>query len=165
MSRDNAREKRYNIKDPEDRIKTGGKFMGFTEEEKLAMKEYIEEKKAAMDSKNAKKVFGEDAVLAKIAAMPEPDRTIGKRLHEIIKSEAPNLSPRLWYGMPAYEREGKVVCFFQPASKFRSRYATLGFSDAANLDEGSMWATTFAIKKLSEAEESKIAALLRKALS
>jgi uncharacterized protein YdhG (YjbR/CyaY superfamily) len=108
---------------------------------------------------------GESAVLAKIAAMPEPDRVIAQRLHEIIKASAPVLSPRLWYGMPAYAREGKVVCFFQSMEKFRTRYATFGFQHEANLDEGNMWPTAFALKKVSAAEEAKIAALVKKAAS
>jgi hypothetical protein len=108
---------------------------------------------------------GEGVVLAKIAGMPEPDRTMGKRLHAIIEASAPDLVPRLWYGMPAYSKDDKVVCFFQPAHKFKSRYATLGFSDKAKLDEGSMWPTTFALKGLTTAEEARIAALVKKAAS
>ena len=106
---------------------------------------------------------GEGAVLAKIAGMTEPDRTMGKRLHAIIMASAPALSPRLWYGMPAYAKDGKVVCFFQPAQKFKTRYATLGFSDKARLDEGAMWSTTFALRGLTAAEEAKIGALVKKA--
>ena len=113
----------------------------------------------------AKKADGESAVLAKIAAMPEPDRVIGERLHEIIKASAPVLSPRLWYGMPAYARDGKVVCFFQSMQKFKTRYATFGFMHAANLDEGNMWPTAFALKKLTAAEEERIATLVKKAVS
>jgi hypothetical protein len=113
--------------------------------------------------KAAKKVDGESDVLAKIAEMPEPDRAMGKRLHDIIKASAPALSPRLWYGMPAYAKDGKVVCFFQSGQKFNTRYATLGFSDAANLDEGAMWPTAFALKELTAAEEARIAALVKKA--
>jgi len=108
---------------------------------------------------------GENAVLAKIAAMPEPDRVIGERLHEIIKANAPVLSPRLWYGMPAYARDGRIVCFFQSMQKFKTRYATFGFMHEANLDEGNMWPTAFALKKLTAAEEAKIAALVKKAAS
>jgi len=104
-------------------------------------------------------------VLAKIAEMPEPDRTMGRRLHDIVKASAPALSPRLWYGMPAYAKDGKVVCFFQAAQKFNTRYATFGFSDKANLDEGAMWPTTFALKGLTAAEEARIAALVKKAVS
>ncbi len=133
---------------------------GFTAEEQAAMKERAQELKAA-----AKKADGESAVLAKIAEMPEPDRTMAERLHAIIKASAPVLSPRLWYGMPAYAKDGKVVCFFQSAHKFNTRYATLGFSDAANLDEGAMWPVAFALKELTAAEETRIAALVKKAVS
>ena len=112
----------------------------------------------------AKKADGESAVLAKIAEMPEPDRAIGERLHAIIKAGAPGLSPKLWYGMPAYARDGHVVCFFQSAQKFKTRYATLGFSDKANLDEGAMWPTAFALKELTAAEEARIGALVKKAV-
>ncbi|HLH69071.1 MAG TPA: DUF1801 domain-containing protein [Candidatus Dormibacteraeota bacterium] len=108
---------------------------------------------------------GEREVLAKIAEMPEPDRAMAERLHAIIKASAPALSPRTWYGMPAYAREGKVVCFFQSAQKFKTRYATLGFSDAASLDDGDMWPTSFALKRLTAAEEARIGALVRKAVS
>jgi len=112
---------------------------------------------------HADKPDGESAVLATIAAMPEPDRVIGERLHEIIKASVPVLSPRLWYGMPAYAKDGKVVCFFQGREKFRTRYATFGFMHEANLDEGNMWPTAFALKKMTAAEEEKIAALVKKA--
>ena len=111
------------------------------------------------------KADGESAVLAKIAEMPEPDRTMGERLHAIIKASAPVLMPRLWYGMPAYARDDKVVCFFTPASKFNARYATFGFSDEANLDEGAMWPTSFALKELTADDEAKISALVKKAAS
>ncbi len=137
---------------------TSKKFKGFTDEELAAMKDRIQELKED-------KADGESTVLAKIAEMPEPDRTLGKRLHAIIKASAPALSPRLWYGMPAYAKDDKVVCFFQAAQKFKTRYATLGFSDKANLDEGAMWPTTFALKGLTAAEEARIAALLKKAVS
>ena len=130
----------------------------FTDEERAAMKERIQELRSD-------KADGESAVLAKIAEMPEPDRSMAKRLHAIIKRSAPTLSPKTWYGMPAYARDGKVVCFFQSAAKFNARYATLGFNDAANLDEGTMWPTAFALKKLTAAEEAKIAALVKKAVS
>ena len=113
----------------------------------------------------ADKAEGESAVLAKIAGMPEPDRVLGERLHAIIKASAPALSPRLWYGMPAYARDGNVVCFFQSAEKFKTRYMTLGFSDKANLDEGAMWPTAFALKELTAAEEARISALVKKAVS
>jgi uncharacterized protein YdhG (YjbR/CyaY superfamily) len=140
---------------------TGKKFKGFTDEEHGAMKERIQELRAD-------KADGEGAVLTKIAEMREPDRTMGKRLHAIIKESAPALSPRLWYGMPAYAnagKDGKVVCFFQTAQKFKTRYATFGFSDKANLDEGAMWPTSFALKGLTAAEEARIAALVKKAVS
>ena len=116
-------------------------------------------------SKAMDKADGESAVLAAIAAMPEPDRAMAKRLHAIIKASAPALSPKTWYGMPAYAKDGKVVCFFQSAQKFKTRYATFGFSDEANLDEGAMWPTSFALKELTAAEETRIAALVKKAAS
>jgi hypothetical protein len=122
-------------------------------------------KAAARPGPRADKADGESAVLAKIAAMPEPDRALGERLHAIIKASAPALSPRLWYGMPAYARDGKVVCFFQSAQKFKTRYATLGFMHEANLDEGAMWPTAFALKELTAAEEARIATLVKKAVS
>jgi hypothetical protein len=131
----------------------------FTDEEKAAMKERIKEEKAGAD-----KVEGEEAVLAKIAEMSEPDRTMGKRLHAIIKASAPSLTPRLWYGMPAYSMDEKVVCHFQPAQKFKTRYASLGFSDKARLDEGSMWPIAFALAALTSAEEERIRALVKKAV-
>jgi len=113
----------------------------------------------------AKKVDGESAVLEKIAGMPEPDRLMAERLHKIIKASAPNLSPRLWYGMPAYSKEGKVICFFQNSQKFKTRYSTLGFSDKANLDEGNMWPAAYALKELTATEEARIAALVKKAVA
>ena len=128
----------------------------FTDEERAAMKERAQELKAEAR---------ESDVIAKIAEMPEPDRAMGKRLHAIIKASAPALSPKTWYGMPAYAKDGKVVCFFQSAQKFNSRYATLGFNDAANLDEGAMWPTSFALKELTAAEEAKIGALVERAVS
>ncbi len=137
---------------------TGKTFKGFTDEERVAMKERVQELKAD----NAD---GESAVRAKIAAMPERDRAMGKRLHAIIRASAPALSPQLWYGMPAYAKDGKVVCFFQSAQKFKTRYATLGFSDKANLDEGALWPTAFALKELTAAEETRIGALVKKAVS
>jgi uncharacterized protein YdhG (YjbR/CyaY superfamily) len=137
------------------------KSKGFTAEERAAMKERAQELKA-----EAAKADGESALLAKIAEMPEPDRTKGKRLHAIVKASAPGLSPKTWYGMPAYANDdGKIVCFFQSAHKFKSRYAMLGFSDEAHLDEGAMWPTYFALKKLTAAEEAKIAKLVKKAVS
>jgi hypothetical protein len=139
---------------------TSKKFMGFTDEERIAMRDRVQELKAGAD-----KADGESAVLAKIAEMPQPDRAMGKWLHAIIKASAPALSPRLWYGMPAYAKDGKVVCFFQAAQKFKTRYATLGFSDRANLDEGAMWPTAFALKELTAADEARITALVKKAVS
>jgi uncharacterized protein YdhG (YjbR/CyaY superfamily) len=141
------------------------KSTGWTDEEKAAMKARAEELKAeARASKN--KAEGESAVLAAIAAMKEPDRAMAKRLHEIIKASAPALSAKTWYGMPAYaDKDGKVVCFFQAAQKFNNRYATLGFQDAANLDEGALWPVVFALKKLTAAEEAKIRALVKKAVN
>ena len=133
---------------------------GFTDEEKSAMRERVQELQAAAD-----KADGERTVLAKIAAMPAPDRALGQRLHAIIKASAPALSPKLWYGMPAYAKDGKVVCFFQNAQKFKTRYATLGFNDSANLDEGGLWPTAFALKELTAAEEPRIGALVKKAVS
>ncbi len=142
------------------------KFEGFTDEERAAMKERVQELKAAgRRGPRADKADGESAVLAKIAEMPEPDRAMGERLHAVIKASAPALSPRLWYGMPAYAKDGKVVCFFQSAQKFKTRYATFGFSDAANLDEGAMWPTAFALTELTAAEEARIGALVKKAVS
>ena len=141
-------------------------FKGFMDEERVAMKERAQELKAeARRGPRTDKADGESAVLAKIAGMPELDRAMGKRLHAIIKASAPALSPRLWYGMPAYAKDGKVVCFFQSAQKFKSRYATFGFSDEANLDEGAMWPTSFALKELTAAEEARIGALVKKAVS
>jgi hypothetical protein len=140
---------------------TAGKTSrGFTAEERAAMKERARELKAA-----ALKADGESAVLAKIAELPEPDRALGERLHAIITASAPALSPRTWYGMPAYAKDGKIVCFFQSAQKFNTRYATLGFSDNANLDEGAMWPTSYALTKLTAADEATIGALVKKAVS
>jgi uncharacterized protein YdhG (YjbR/CyaY superfamily) len=144
------------------------KSKAFTDEERAAMKERAQELKAeARRGPRADKAeAGESAVLAKIAEMPEPDRAMGERLHAIIKASAPALSPKTWYGMPAYaNKDGKVVCFFQSAQKFDSRYATLGFSDEANLDEGAMWPTSFALKELSATEEATIGALVKRAVS
>jgi hypothetical protein len=141
-------------------------FEGFADEERVAMKERHEElKAAARRGPRADKADGESAVLAKIAEMPEPDRALGERLHAVIKASAPALSPRLWYGMPTYVKDGKVVCFFQCAQKFKTRYATLGFSDKANLDEGTMWPVTFALMELTAADEARIGALVKKAVS
>jgi uncharacterized protein YdhG (YjbR/CyaY superfamily) len=143
---------------------TGKASKGFTKEERDAMRERAQEVKAARGP-GARKAEGEGAVLEKIAAMPAPDRAIGKRLHAIIRASAPALSPKTWYGMPAYAKDGKVVCFFQSAQKFKTRYATLGFSDQANLDDGAMWPTAFALKELTAAEEARIVELVKKAVS
>jgi uncharacterized protein YdhG (YjbR/CyaY superfamily) len=144
----------------------GRKSKGFTDEERAAMKERGQELKAERRrGPRAGKADGESAVLAKIAEMKGRDRAMAKRLHALIQASAPALSPRTWYGMPAYARDGKVVCFFQSAQKFKSRYATLGFSDEANLDEGAMWPTSFALKDLTVAEEALIVALVKKAVS
>ena len=137
---------------------------GWTDEERAAMKERAKELKAEARA-NKNRAEGESDVLAKIAEMPEPDRAMAERLHALVKASAPALAPKTWYGMPAYAREGKVVCFFQSAEKFKSRYATFGFSDEANLDEGAMWPTSFALKKLTAADEAKIGALVKKAVS
>ena len=145
---------------------TGKAPKGFTDEERAAMRERAQElKAAARRGPRADKADGEGDVLAKIAEMPEPDRAMAERLHVIIKASGPALSPRTWYGMPAYAMDGKVVCFFQSAQKFKTRYATFGFSDAAKLDEGAMWPTAFALEKLTPAEESRIGALVKKAVS
>lgn len=137
----------------------------WSDEEKAAMKEIAKERKAEERAKNDR-AAGEEAALASIAAMKEPDRSMAKRLHAIIKASVPELWAKTWYGMPAYaNKEGKIVCFFQSAQKFNTRYATLGFSDSANLDEGTMWATAFALQELTTAAEAKIAALVKKAVS
>jgi uncharacterized protein YdhG (YjbR/CyaY superfamily) len=144
----------------------GQTFGGFTDEERAAMKERARELKApARRGPRAGKADGESDALAKIAEMPERDRVMAERLHVIIKASAPALSPRTWYGMPAYAKDGDVVCFFRPASKFKTRYATFGFSDKANLDEGAMWPTDFALTELAAADEARIAALVKRAAS
>jgi uncharacterized protein YdhG (YjbR/CyaY superfamily) len=140
------------------------KSEGFTAEERAAMRERAKELKAE-ERANKNRAAGESDVLAKIAEMQEPDRAMAERLHEIVKASAPALSPKTWYGMPAYAKDGKVICFFQSAQKFSTRYATLGFSDEANLDEGAMWPTSFALKELTAAEEAKIGALVKRAVS
>ncbi|MEO8207943.1 MAG: DUF1801 domain-containing protein [Chloroflexota bacterium] len=137
---------------------------GFTDDERAAMRERAKELKAE-ERADKDRAAGEADVLAKIAEMPEPDRTMASRLHALIKSSAPALAPKTWYGMPAYARDGKVVCFFQSAQKFNTRYATLGFSDQANLDEGAMWPSAFALKELTATDEARIAALVKKAAS
>ncbi len=145
---------------------TGKTFEGFTDEERAAMKERAQELKAeARRGPRAAKADGERAVLEKLAELPDADRVLGERLHAIIKASAPALSPRTWYGMPAYAKGGKVVCYFTPASKFKERYATLGFNAEANLDEGTMWPTAFAITELTAADEARIVALVKKAVS
>ena len=145
----------------------GGKtFEGFTDEERAAMKDHAQElKAAARGGSRADEADAEGAVLAKLAEMPEQDRAMGERLHALIKASAPALSPRLWYGMPAYAKDGKVVCFFKSAHNFKERYATFGFNEAANLDDGNMWPTTFALKELTADVEARIAALVKKAVS
>ena len=135
------------------------KYGGFSKEEIAAMKETARERKAAARGEDLEK-----AVRENIAAMPQPDRAMAERIHEIVRASAPDLQPRTWYGMPAYTKEGKVVCFFKSADKFKSRYATFGFEEAANLDDGAMWPTSFALKELTAADEKKIAALVKKAV-
>jgi hypothetical protein len=150
----------------EDTQKSSKSTTAFTDEERLAMKERAQELKAAgRRGPRADKADGEADVLAKIAEMPEPDRAMGERLHAIIKASTPALSPRTWYGMPAYAKDGNVVCFFQPAQKFKARYSTLGFSDKANLDQGTMWPVVFALTELTGADEPRIGALVKKAVS
>ena len=143
---------------------TGKTSEGFTDEERAAMKARAQELKAEARA-NKSKADGERAVLAAIVAMPEPDRGMAKRLHEIVGASAPTLWPKTWYGMPAYAKDGKVICFFQAASKFKVRYASFGFQPHANLDEGAMWPTSFALKELTAAVEAKIGALVKKAVS
>lgn len=140
--------------------KAARKGKGFTDEERAAMKARAQELKMASE-----KADGESAVLAKLAEMNESDRVLGERLHAIIKANAPELSPKLWYGMPAYARDGKIVCFFQCAQKFNTRYATLGFNDTANLDQGAMWPVAFALKELTDADEARIGTLIQQAVS
>ncbi len=145
---------------------TGKTFDGFTDEERGAMKDRAKELKAtARHGPRADKADGERAVLAKIAELPEPDRALAERLHAVIKASAPALSPRLWYGMPAYAKDGKVVCFFQSAQKFNTRYATFGFSDKANLDDGALWPTAFALTELTATDEARISALVKQAVN
>jgi uncharacterized protein YdhG (YjbR/CyaY superfamily) len=140
----------------------GKKSSGLTDEERAAMQERVKELKAEARGGQA---AGESAVLEKIAEMEEPDRVLAERLHAIVHASAPELAPKTWYGMPAYAKEGKVVCFFQSAAKFKSRYATLGFSDQANLDDGSMWPTSFALKEMTPADEARIAELVEQAVT
>ncbi len=143
---------------------TGKTYDGFTDEERGAMKERAKELKAEARA-DKDRAEGERAVLAKIAEMPEPDRVLAERLHAIVKASAPALSPKTWYGMPAYAKGGKIVCFFTSADKFKSRYATFGFNDSANLDDGTMWPTSFALTELTAADEARIGALVKKAVS
>jgi len=144
--------------------KAGAATKGFTDEERSAMQERVQELKAERRRGSRAKKDGEGDLLAKIAEMPKADRAMAKRVHAIVKENAPGLVPRTWYGMPAYAKDGKVVCFFRSAQKFKTRYATFGFSDKANLDDGAMWPTDFALKKLTAAEEKRIAALVKKAV-
>jgi len=157
-------ERKAATKGPQKSAKTSAatkkRYEGFTDEERAAMMDRVQEQKIAV-----RKAEGESDLLAKIAEMPEPDRAMAKRLHAVIKASAPALSPTTWYGMPAYAKDGKVVCFFQSAQKFKTRYATLGFSDRANLDEGNMWPNAFALMKLTAADEARIGALVKKAVS
>ena len=154
-------------KSAESATATGEKFEGFTAEERAAMKDRATELKTASrrGRRAAKQEDGATEVLAKIAEMAGPDRAMGERLHAVIMASVPDLSPRLWYGMPAYARDGQMICFFQPAAKFKSRYATLGFSDKANLDDGNLWPVEFALTKLTDAVEERICALLKSAAS
>ena len=153
-------------KSPEITPTAGKQPEGFTDEERAAMRERVQELKAGTRrGRRADQADGEAAVLAKIAALPQPDRAMAERLHAIIKANAPALVPKTWYGMPAYARDGHVVCFFQSAQKFKTRYATLGFSDKANLDDDHLWPTAFALKQLTDAEAATIGALVRKAVS
>jgi uncharacterized protein YdhG (YjbR/CyaY superfamily) len=145
---------------------SGKRSQALTDEELAALKETVKERKAEARGGRAKKADGESDVLAKIAEMPEPDRSLAERIHAIVKASAPALSPKTWYGMPAYaNKDGKVVCFFTAADKFKSRYATFGFNDDANLDEGTMWPTSWALTKVTAADEAKIGALVKKAVS
>ena len=158
--------KRETQKSAKSATATNKKSNGFTDEERAAMKERVRELKAeARRARRADQADGESDVLAKIAEMPEPDRAMAKRLHAIIKTSAPALAPKTWYGMPAYAKDGKVVCHFQSRQKFKTRYATLAFSDEANLDEGAMWPTAFALPELTAADEARIGALVKKAVS
>lgn len=150
---------------PKKTTATDTTYEGFTDEERSAMKERAKELKASArrTSRADKAAEEEAAVVAKIAEMQDSDRVMAERIHEIVRASAPDLAPKLWYGMPSYARDGKVVCFFQSAEKFKARYATLGFSDQADLDEGSMWATSYGLKELTPADESRIATLVKKA--
>ena len=164
MSQRKSTAKKATQKSAKSTTASGKKSKGFTDVEQAAMKARAQELKAEARA-NKDRAYGESTVLAKIAAMPEPDRTMAKRLHAIISASAPALSPKTWYGMPAYASDGKVVCFFQSGQKFNTRYASLGFSDAANLDEGALWPVAFALNELTATEEAKIGALVKKAVS
>jgi uncharacterized protein YdhG (YjbR/CyaY superfamily) len=150
---------------PAKRTAATEKYEGFTDEERGAMKERAQELKAAGRRGSRGKADDESAVLAKIAEMAEPDRAMAERIHAVVKASAPALSPKTWYGMPGYAKDGKVLCFFQPAQKFNSRYATFGFNDTANLDDGTMWPTAFALTELTAADEARIGELVKKAVS
>jgi uncharacterized protein YdhG (YjbR/CyaY superfamily) len=166
LSRLLAREPAMNdTKKPAKSTAASKSYEGFTAEERAAMKERADELKVSRRGTRGAKADEEGAVLAKIAEMPEPDRRMAERIHAIIKADAPALTPRLWYGQPAYARDGKVVCFFQSREKFKTRYATLGFNEEADLDDGNMWATAFALMELTAAEEARISALVKKAVS
>ena len=156
--------KRSTQKPAKDTTASGETSKGFTDEERAAMKERARELKAEA-RRGTRTKDGESDVLAKIAEMQAPDRALAERLHAIVTASAPDLSPKTWYGMPAYARDGKVVCYFQSAQRFKSRYATFGFSDQANLDEGAMWPTAFALKELTAADEARIGALVKRAVS
>ncbi|MEW6756018.1 MAG: DUF1801 domain-containing protein [Candidatus Latescibacterota bacterium] len=162
MNQDESAARKATHKSARSTTATSKKPKGFTDEERAAMRERAQELKAEARAGKGK-AEGQNAVLAKIAEMPEPDRAMAKRLHAIVETTAPSLSPKTWYGMPAYAKDGKVVCFFQSAQRFHSRYATFGFTDEANLDEGAMWPTAFALKDLTAAEEARIAVLVSKA--
>jgi uncharacterized protein YdhG (YjbR/CyaY superfamily) len=144
---------------------TGEKYEGFSDAERAAMKDRAKELKSEQRAARGAKADPEITVLEKIAEMPQPDRSMAERIHAIVKANAPDLTPKLWYGMPAYAKDGKIVCFFTPASKFKARYASFGFEEAANLDDGNMWATSFALTKLAAADEKRIATLVKKAVS
>jgi uncharacterized protein YdhG (YjbR/CyaY superfamily) len=161
-----VRPKKETPKSAKSATATGKAVKGFTDEERAAMKDRAQELKAeTRRGVRPKEADGEGEVLAKIATMPEPDRAMAERLHAIVKASAPALSPRTWYGMPAYAKDGNVVCFFQGAHKFKTRYATFGFSDKANFDEGTVWPVAFALKELTAADEVRIGALVKKAVS
>ena len=160
---ESVRSARSTAKKPAKKGDLGKTFKGFADEERAAMKQRAQELKEA--ARRGTRAEEEQAVLAKIAELTEPDRAMAERLHAVIKASAPALSPKLWYGMPAYAKDGTIVCFFQSGQKFKTRYATLGFSDKANLDDGTMWPTAFALTELTAADEARIGALVKKAVS